>query len=245
MVAYVGGKIKLSKYLKPYLENPLLLFSNHSKYYYEPFVGGCGSFVRPEGYSHYLGSDIRPYWVAFLNYLLEGNCNIPYCTKEEYYQVKENPENFPEWYVGFVSVLCSFQGKEWGGYATPKTRNYIEASIKSSLMLSDQLKSLPNVSFLNCSYEYVEPLPFSTVYCDPPYLGTTGYGVNFDHDGFWDWVRKISLKCYVLVSEYQAPKDFITVFEKERKNQLGLKNHSTRVEKLFVYSEGLITSSFF
>ncbi len=83
MVRYVGGKVALSKQLQPYLEKPLLL-PNHNGQYYEPFVGGCGSFVRPEGYSYYLGSDIRPYWVAFLNYLLEGNLDIPHVTREKY-----------------------------------------------------------------------------------------------------------------------------------------------------------------
>ena len=30
----------------------------------------------------------------------------------------------------------------------------------------------------------------SIIYCDPPYRSTKSYESDFDHDKFWDWVRK-------------------------------------------------------
>lgn len=77
------------------------------------------------------------------------------------------------------------------------------------------------------------------VYCDPPYEGTAGYKDAFDNSKFWTWVRKLSLRCTVFVSEYKAPPDFNCVWSKNRKVTLhnaSNKISKQRVEKLFVWS---------
>lgn len=45
----------------------------------------------------------------------------------------------------------------------------------------------------------------------PPYKGTTGYNgvAGFDSAAFWDWVR--AQPALVVVSELQAPSDFVCV----------------------------------
>jgi 16S rRNA G966 N2-methylase RsmD len=81
------------------------------------------------------------------------------------------------------------------------------------------------------NYEYREG---DIVYCDPPYAGTEGYGCEFDHDAFWEWARTRTYPVYV--SEYQAPDDFIPVWEKKKRSLLNGKNLSKPVvEKLFVH----------
>jgi len=74
------------------------------------------------------------------------------------------------------------------------------------------------------------------VYCDIPYQGTKQYGIekNFDYPAFYDWCRiKKSENHSVFVSEYQAPKDFICVWEKEITNSMNTKNTYKPIERLF------------
>ena len=59
------------------------------------------------------------------------------------------------------------------------------------------------------SYNEVEILPNSVVYCDPPYIGTGGYCVEFDHEQFYEWLRNTNFPVYI--SEYTMPSDFAIV----------------------------------
>ena len=94
----------------------------------------------------------------------------------------------------------------------------------------------------NKNYWELEIPPNSVIYCDPPYEGTTKYvGRNgFNHTLFWDWCRDKSKQGHnVYISEYNAPKDFVCVWEMETKSQLSA-NGSTggnkiSTERLFVY----------
>jgi hypothetical protein len=73
--------------------------------------------------------------------------------------------------------------------------------------------------------------------CDPPYKGTTSYKTGtFDHDKFWEWCRDMSKNNVVFISEYEAPDDFICVWQGEVKtNFASQRNEATHnaVEKLF------------
>ena len=77
------------------------------------------------------------------------------------------------------------------------------------------------------------------IYCDSPYRGTTQYDKNivgeFNHDEFWDIMRKWSKDNTVLISEYSAPEDFEIVWEKQVKLDIRDKNNKKqkRTEKLF------------
>lgn len=86
----------------------------------------------------------------------------------------------------------------------------------------------------NISYSYYEYRDGDVVYCDPPYKNTTGYGIQFDTDAFWEWVRTRNYPVYV--SEYQAPEDFVSIWDKEKRslfNNGGLS--APKIEHLFVH----------
>ena len=74
------------------------------------------------------------------------------------------------------------------------------------------------------------------IYCDPPYISSKKtWPLNykgFDHAKFWQWVRKMSRKNIVIVSEYEAPDDFKVIWEKTV-NGANYNNFYTRTEKLF------------
>lgn len=77
----------------------------------------------------------------------------------------------------------------------------------------------------------------SVIYCDPPYEETKDYASakDFDRPEFWQTMREWSRDNVVLISELQAPEDFITIWEREVDRSMKAKEHFRATEKLFVY----------
>ena len=76
------------------------------------------------------------------------------------------------------------------------------------------------------------------MYLDPPYKNTSKYFVDFDHEFFYNYVRKLKNEGHqVFVSEYEMPSDFICIWEKEVKSSLSANGKSggskSSIEKLF------------
>ena len=81
--------------------------------------------------------------------------------------------------------------------------------------------------------------PTTVIYCDPPYINTSGYEdaireSGFNHAEFYDWCE--AQKGLVVLSEYTAPADrFTCVWSKEKRVlSAGAKYQITKVERLFV-----------
>jgi DNA adenine methylase len=65
-------------------------------------------------------------------------------------------------------------------------------------------------------------------------MNTTGYSDGLNHDEFWQWCRERVYEGHkVYVSEYQAPDDFIKVWEKPMLNCMNPDKKAT--ERLFIY----------
>lgn len=154
-------------------------------------------------------------------------------TKEEYYQVKANQDKNPA-LTGFVGFGCSFGGKWWGGFASNKKGDNYCARAGRSLM-----KDLPGVKdaiFTCLDYKDVAIPDSAVVYADPPYQNTTGYTTGqFHHEEFWEYMRELSKRCIVFVSEQVAPNDFECIWQKELTRTLDYNkdNQTKKVEKLF------------
>ena len=94
-----------------------------------------------------------------------------------------------------------------------------------------QLERLQQLEMSSMSYDQVQIMPSSVIYCDPPYKGTAGYLSAFDHEKFWAWVRKQTVP--VFVSEYTAPKDIGVIAAFRRKTKLSAGVRPDSVEKVF------------
>ena len=102
-----------------------------------------------------------------------------------------------------------------------------------SLESLERLQSLESLESLERDYREV-PIPEnSVVYCDPPYKGTQGYGMSFDHDAFWEWARTRDFPLWV--SEYSAPDDFVCVKEIPTRSRLSSTANNAVSERLFVH----------
>ena len=83
------------------------------------------------------------------------------------------------------------------------------------------------------SYDEVEIPENALIYCDPPYINTAGYGVEFEHARFYDWCR--AQKELVLISEYSMPDDFIPIWRKQKAVTLCSGGAKKAEEKLFIH----------
>lgn len=86
-----------------------------------------------------------------------------------------------------------------------------------------------NLILTNKSYSDVQIEPDSVIYCDPPYLETGQYKVEFDHNEFYEWLRHS--KNRVFISEYQMPDDFFEVYSEGKIGKF--KGSKKTIEKLF------------
>lgn len=82
------------------------------------------------------------------------------------------------------------------------------------------------------SYDEVEIPENALIYCDPPYINTAGYGVEFNHSRFYDWCR--AQKELVLISEYSMPDDFIPIWRRKKSILLCGGAAKKAEEKLFI-----------
>ena len=248
---YMGGKSRISKQIaevinnavygrqEPNLErdcvNPYLELGGQRPFV-SLFCGSCAIEAKVSAKVKIL-NDKHPYLIAMWQALQNGWQPPDIITKEEYYYVKEHKDVNPA-LTGFVGFGCSFGGKWFGGLASNKKGVNYCARAERGLM-----KDLPNLmdaKFTCLDYRDVEIPEGAVVYADPPYVNTTGYSLGqFDHEAFWDYMRKLSKTHKVFISEQEVPDDFECIWSKELTRTLDYNknNQPKKVEKLFVWKE--------
>lgn len=213
VLVYVGSKARLAKNIVPIIQ----IYADKSDTYIEPFVGGA-NIIDKVVHKNKIGSDVNKYLIALLQKAQTDVDAIPdWISLEEYYTVKKHPEQYEDWYIGLVSIVCSFKSKIWGGYAkeTIDGRNHVEEHIRN---LKKQSVRLGGIEFRHCDYMLYEGVENATIYCDPPYANTLGYNTQFDHEEFLCWCKNTAKHNYVLLSERFCPKGFKTLFETQNRN---------------------------
>ena len=226
---YLGGKFRVRKALGAFINERL-----EGRDYYEPFVGAAWVLGEITAKNRF-ASDYNPWLITMWQELQKGWVP-PENVSEELFKKykKERPLNDPM--TAFCGFGCSFGGLWFSTYARDNRGTNYAASASRSL-----LKHLPYIAtaqFKFCSYKDLEPVD-SLIYCDPPYQNTTSYGAveAFNHDEFWQKVREWSKRNAVLVSEYQAPEDFVCV--QEFQSKMGLRNKAkdqeVRSERVFAH----------
>ena len=157
-------------------------------------------------------SDIDPLVVSYWTAIRAGWAPPKSVTFDEWSAVRGNPNDYPAEYVAHVAYNCSFAGKRWGGYARAKKSdgitpyNFADATSRRDSTAAQWLGS----THITCA-DYADVLadagPGDVVYCDPPYVNTTGYATGaFDHGSFWSAVQNAAdAGALVYVSEYVYP----------------------------------------
>jgi len=238
------------KELKPILTEHL---KDGNQLFIDAFGGGM-NVVCDIDWSNKWAIDYDKYVIALWKHLQvhNGPVGLP-CSllEEEYNDIHQSEINhdgrYPDWLIGYVSTACSYGGGVWKGYAKynpKKDEDHINEAYRGISKQIESFKYLTETRFFNCSYSDLNPdtLPAKTViYCDPPYAETVSYRSSFNHEHFWEWVRKMSKAGhYVYVSEYVAPDDFKCIWEKKKKDGMGTTKkgvkQNIKTEKLFIYN---------
>lgn len=256
---YSGSKAKIAKYIIPIIMKEL----EEGYTYVEPFMGGC-NILSEIDWPKKVGADSNGYVVALWNNLRMGTLSIPKeISEEEYNEMKELARQgtcsvkYPRWLIGYAGTACSYGSAWFNGYAhfnEKRGENHILEAFSGFWKQAKNFKYLSGTWFHRSDYKdlfsfYYYAFALSSsgsnkylFYCDPPYKGTKGYkDKSFNHDEFWEWVRKMSKAGFkVIVSEYEAPEDFKCIWSMDRKDGMGTTafgcKQKTKVEKLFVYN---------
>ena len=97
-------------------------------------------------------------------------------------------------------------------------------------------QDLYGIDFVFSDYKNIAIPKNSIIYCDPPYqLKNKRYKEHFNSDVFFYWCREKTKEGHkVFVSEYNAPKDFKCIWEKEI-SKTNPKQKVNKTERLFSY----------
>lgn len=225
---YMGSKRRIAKEIIPIITKGIDINTP----YYEPFVGG-GNMIDKVPLNNKFGNDIDEYVIAFFKACISGWLPPEFVSEEEFYRVKNNKENYAKEYVAHVLINCSF-GCNKSCYARDNTlkQNY---SAEGRRNIINQFPNIKNITFTNMNYYELDIPDNAVVYCDPPYANTEKYHKGgFDNKAFWIWAEQLSKRCKVFVSEYNAPKNWYCIWEKEVKTSTNQFLKIKRLEKLFI-----------
>jgi DNA adenine methylase len=243
-VRYVGGKARIAKWIRDHIVAIADEYRGMSLTYVEPFVGSGAvleQIVRSRRFSRVVANDVHPDLIRMWHALSREGWTPPkWVSKEEHARLKNSEVPGP--LRGYAGFCCSFGGSFFSTHEHRLGRrgNGIERVGQDGewRSVTRRAKAFRNVELLNTDYGEVLIPPASIVYCDPPYIGTTGYSVGeFDHIRFWrtmdQWVARGAI---VFVSEYVGPwsvLDEITIHSK-----LAHSFGDKRLERLFLKRPG-------
>ncbi|MCQ2013248.1 Dam family site-specific DNA-(adenine-N6)-methyltransferase [Clostridium butyricum] len=212
---YIGGKYKLLNQIVP-------LFPNEINKFVDLFVGGFNVGINVNANS-IVGVDINTYVLEVLSVLKDTDIDIVINHIEdrinEFNLSKENEEGFlrfREFYnenknpLDLYTLICysfnyQFRFNNNQEYNNPFGRNRSQFSSelrKKLIIFMEELKK-KEVEFINCEFENFnfELLSNSDfVYCDPPYLITTG-SYNDGNRGFKNWNEQQEYKLLALLDK--------------------------------------------
>lgn len=234
---YMGSKNKHAKELLHIITKDRI----EGQYYIEPFVGGANMIDKVSG--NRIGYDNNVYLIALLNALANGWNPPARLTEAQYNTIKLNKDDYAAELVGFAGIACSYGGKWFGGYcrgnkSNGEPRDYIGEAWRNVMK---QAPNLSGIRFITSDYRSIDIPDNSIIYCDPPYLGTTGYSSAIKHDEFWGWCDGLVDQGHgVFVSEYSAPPNWECVWKKEVNSSL-TKNTGAKkaTEKLFTRNDNV------
>lgn len=234
---YMGSKNRIAKHILPII----LKDRKEGQWYVEPFVGGANTIDKVEG--NRLGSDSNKYLISLLQHCEKGlSLELPdKISEDEYNHIKNNFDQYEDHLIAHCGFNATFGAKWFGGYARARKGTGYDRDVvcgKNSLVKA--METLKGV-FFKCS-PYVDLIipKNSVIYCDPPYAGTTKYKDKFDSDRLWSWCReKVKSGHHVFISEYNAPDDFVCVWQKEIQSGLNTSTTKKGIEKLFVHESQL------
>lgn len=230
----MGSKARIAKQILPII----LKDRKEGQWYVEPFVGGANMIDKVDG--NRIGADSNRHVISSLILIQNSPKAIPFnnkrFTESDYVKAAKKARSDKELTCieSFALIAYSFGAKWIGGWGRGFGRDYVAEAYKNAQKQSPKIK---DVLLICQSYDELIMPDEAIIYCDPPYAGTTKYKDDFDHDKFWQWCRdKVAEGHKVFISEYNAPEDFVCVWNQELNVSVARNGkHKKAIEKLFIH----------
>jgi len=216
---YQGGKSRLAKHFAPVIEKAL---AKTNGFLYEPFTGGFNiqPALKPDAVKRAINGDAHLGLWSLYDALQNDFWNPPSMLTLAEWQMLKEKRDWSNPLTAFAAFGCSFRAYEFGAYAhngDPENSPYARRAHDGLLR---KAKSMGPVEFRWQDFE-CDLKGRATIYADPPYANTTGYGTGgFDHQRFYRWCGRMADAGHiVLVSEFTPPTgvDCQIVWEMPRK----------------------------
>lgn len=228
---YMGGKAMIAKRVI----QAILDDGAPTDRWFEPFVGGANVMEHAAPvFGKCFGADAHK--DAAMMWAAGSNGWRPCEVTRELYKELRHADSSP--LRGFVGFGASFGGKWFGGFGSSLSRGELWKSSARTFNRQAKVFESHSVAFRHLSFGDYTPPAGTTVYCDPPYAGTTGYATgDFDHEHFYTTLRAwAGYGCHVYVSEYTTPNNvpFKVLWEHAKRMPLSKdSNDRVAIEKLF------------
>lgn len=159
-----------------------------------------------------------------------GRSQWEFPTEEHYNRMREfmSLKPYAEAY-GYLSQLITL-GRLKSMRSLEKLENFQRKEREQSAQNLQGLRQ--KIQLLQGDYRSVHTPLDCVIYCDPPYKDTAGYGVDFDHEAFYEWARQQTAPLFI--SEYQMPDDFVCVATIPKVSGASGRGAKITEEKLFV-----------
>ena len=233
---YMGSKRRIAKHLLPIMVG--VAQSRGITKWVEPFVGGGNMIDKVPPSFERIGYDLNMHAIMAMIDIRDRAADLPdSVTEQEYNDMKGLPAASVTSWVRFAT---SFGGKLDAGYAREKGSDDSTFCGYGKRNALKQQPLLQGVQFTHGCYQDLD-VSSALIYCDPPYANTAGYKTgDFNHEEFFDWCRAQAAKGNVVfVSEYNAPADFICLWQGEIKTNFASSRTAAThnaVERLFMVS---------
>ena len=245
MTVYHGGKFRHGKYIADVINKMYNEYSDNIQGYIEPFCGMCGVYrhivnLLPKNIK-FIASDNHKSLILMWQALQKGWKPPINCSVSKYNKLKST--NTPSAERGYIGFTFGYGGQFFCG---PHRSTYGMQFTDNSENISKIAHDMKHVKFYNRDYSYYTPdtCKHNIIYCDPPYSGkgiSKYYDDNlnlqsFDSNKFWQWCRDMSKYNLVIISEYNAPDDFIPIYTFNSKRFIN-RNFDTKNESLYMYKK--------
>lgn len=236
---YMGSKSRIKKHIIPILQD--IINKNNITSFVDLFCGGCNIIDDIICYKRYANDKSKPL-IALLKHVSQNGRLLSQVSKDVYDYIRKNDKNpdIYDWIKGNIGFLASYNGRYFdGGYAKSgyengKLRDYYQESKKNLELQSNKLKGVIFTDFDYSEFKGKNML----VYCDIPYKNTKQYNTSkdFNHDDFWEHARNWSKNNIVVISELQAPDDFVCIWKQEVTRSIKANDKTKSMEKLFIHN---------
>ena len=234
---YKGSKARIVDDILPIMLSTM----QPGQSFVDAFCGGCSIIQHVPEENPRIANDLNRHLIAMMKRLTTTDWKPPLIIEKPFYNKVRasyyaNDGQYDDALIGWVGFMASRNGRFFdGGYSGHDVsgRDYIGENIRN---ISRQIGELRGIKWFSGDYAAIPIPPESLIYCDPPYKNTSGYttGRNFDYALFYAWCRRMSSEGHtVFISEYNMPREFDCVWEKQVKNTLNNKRTYTAIEKLW------------